>query len=166
VRRIESREIAGAAHPVRGDWARVELPAGRGRAIGSDPVAERPGFAAFLSGCEPHGVGVVLVENASRFARDLAVHLTGHALLRTRGIELVPVDAHHLRGWRRSLRKIAAELAALGISLLRGNPTTPAASATCSRLERVGGAYGAGLRGPEWRLEGATCGASSPRPCA
>jgi DNA invertase Pin-like site-specific DNA recombinase len=36
---------------------------------------------------------VVLVENASRFARDLAVQLSGHAHLRARGIELVPVDA-------------------------------------------------------------------------
>ena len=35
---------------------------------GADPVAERPGFAALLSYCEAHGVGVVLVENASRFA--------------------------------------------------------------------------------------------------
>jgi DNA invertase Pin-like site-specific DNA recombinase len=60
---------------------------------GADPVAERPGFAALLSYCETNGVGVVLVENASRFARDLAVQLTGHALLRARGIELVPVDA-------------------------------------------------------------------------
>jgi DNA invertase Pin-like site-specific DNA recombinase len=33
------------------------------------------------------------VENASRFARDPAVQLTGHALLRERGIELIPVDA-------------------------------------------------------------------------
>jgi DNA invertase Pin-like site-specific DNA recombinase len=60
---------------------------------GADPVAGRPGFAALLAYCEAHGVGVVLVENASRFARDLAVQLTGHALLRARGIELVPVDA-------------------------------------------------------------------------
>jgi DNA invertase Pin-like site-specific DNA recombinase len=60
---------------------------------GADPVASRPGFAALLSYCEDHSVGVVLVENASRFARDLAVQLTGHALLRDRGIELIPVDA-------------------------------------------------------------------------
>jgi len=32
-------------------------------------------------------------KNASRFARDLIVQLTGHALLRDRGIELIPVDA-------------------------------------------------------------------------
>lgn len=60
---------------------------------GADPVATRPGFASLLAYCEAHGVSVVLVENASRFARDLAVQLTGHALLQARGIELVPADA-------------------------------------------------------------------------
>jgi DNA invertase Pin-like site-specific DNA recombinase len=60
---------------------------------GADPVDTRAGFARLLSYCEAHGVAVVLVENASRFARDLAVQLTGHELLRARGIELVPVDA-------------------------------------------------------------------------
>jgi hypothetical protein len=33
------------------------------------------------------------VETASRFARDLAVQITGHELLKARGIELIPVDA-------------------------------------------------------------------------
>jgi DNA invertase Pin-like site-specific DNA recombinase len=60
---------------------------------GADPVDSRPGFVAMLDYCQAHDVGVVLVENASRFARDLAVQLTGHALLHARGIELVPVDA-------------------------------------------------------------------------
>src|SRR5262245_23545695 len=60
---------------------------------GADPVDTRPGFSNLLAYCEAHSIGVVLVENASRFARDLAVQLTGHALLRDRGIELVPVDA-------------------------------------------------------------------------
>jgi DNA invertase Pin-like site-specific DNA recombinase len=36
---------------------------------------------------------VVLVESAGRFARDLVVQLTGHALMMARGIELVPADA-------------------------------------------------------------------------
>jgi DNA invertase Pin-like site-specific DNA recombinase len=39
------------------------------------------------------GARVILVETAGRFARDLAVQLTGHDLLKARGIELVPVDA-------------------------------------------------------------------------
>jgi DNA invertase Pin-like site-specific DNA recombinase len=60
---------------------------------GADPVDTRPGLGDLLAYCEAHGVSVVLVENASRFARDLAVQLTGHALLRARGIELIPADA-------------------------------------------------------------------------
>lgn len=36
---------------------------------------------------------MILAENATRFCRDLAVQLAGHALLQDRGIELVPVDA-------------------------------------------------------------------------
>lgn len=60
---------------------------------GADPVDHRPGFRALLTYCEEHSVTVVLVESASRFARDLLVQLTGHALLKKLGIELVPVDA-------------------------------------------------------------------------
>jgi DNA invertase Pin-like site-specific DNA recombinase len=60
---------------------------------GADPVDTRPGFGDLLAYCEAHGIAVVLVENASRFARDLAVQLTGHALLQAKRIELVPVDA-------------------------------------------------------------------------
>ena len=60
---------------------------------GADPVDQRPGFICLLDRCAADDIGIVLVENASRFARDLAVQLTGHALLRARGIELVPVDA-------------------------------------------------------------------------
>jgi DNA invertase Pin-like site-specific DNA recombinase len=60
---------------------------------GADPVDSRAGFVALLAYCVAYNVAVVLVETASRFARDLAVQLTGHAVLRARGIELVPVDA-------------------------------------------------------------------------
>lgn len=60
---------------------------------GADPIGERPAFAELLEYCRENGVGVVLVETANRFARDLAVQLTGHALLRDRGIDLIAVDA-------------------------------------------------------------------------
>lgn len=60
---------------------------------GSDPIDTRPGFKALLERCDADGISVILVENASRFARDLAVQLTGHSMLRRMGIELVPVDA-------------------------------------------------------------------------
>jgi len=60
---------------------------------GADPIDERPQFAALLERCKTDGINIVLVENASRFARDLAIQLTGHKLMQKLGIELVPVDA-------------------------------------------------------------------------
>lgn len=60
---------------------------------GADPVMSRDGFADMLAYMLGNGARIVLVENASRFARDLAVQLVGHELLKGRGITLVPVDA-------------------------------------------------------------------------
>jgi DNA invertase Pin-like site-specific DNA recombinase len=60
---------------------------------GADAVDQRAGFVELLEYCAATGIGTILVENASRFARDLAVQLTGHAMLRARGIELISVDA-------------------------------------------------------------------------
>ena len=60
---------------------------------GADPVMDRPGFAEMLAYILGNGARIVLVENASRFARDLAVQIVGHDMLKSRGITLVPVDA-------------------------------------------------------------------------
>jgi DNA invertase Pin-like site-specific DNA recombinase len=60
---------------------------------GADPVAERPGFKAMLDRIASNGVRVILVESPDRFARDLAVQLTGHDYLRSLGVELVPTSA-------------------------------------------------------------------------
>lgn len=60
---------------------------------GADPIDTRPGFADLLNRIEGNGVRMILVEDASRFARDLTVQLTGHAHLQAMGIELVPVNA-------------------------------------------------------------------------
>jgi DNA invertase Pin-like site-specific DNA recombinase len=60
---------------------------------GADPIQDRPGFARLLSYITGNGARIILVENASRFARDLAVQIAGHDLLKDRGIELIPVDA-------------------------------------------------------------------------
>jgi DNA invertase Pin-like site-specific DNA recombinase len=60
---------------------------------GADPVMSRPGFAEMLTYMLGNGARIVLVENASRFARDLAVQLVGHDLLKSKGISLIPVDA-------------------------------------------------------------------------
>lgn len=60
---------------------------------GADPVDVRPGFTALLGRIEGNGVSAVLVEDASRFARDLIVQLTGHDRLKGMGVELVAVNA-------------------------------------------------------------------------
>ena len=60
---------------------------------GTDSVGDRPEFSRMLSFIAQEGVEMVLVENASRFARDLIVQLTGHAMLKKAGITLIPVDA-------------------------------------------------------------------------
>jgi len=57
---------------------------------GADQIQEREGFSKLLGELK---ADTILVENASRFARDLAVQLSGHAYLKEAGIELIPVDA-------------------------------------------------------------------------
>ncbi|MGY5811901.1 recombinase family protein [Rhizobium sp. LEGMi198b] len=60
---------------------------------GADPVTARPGFSAMLERLLSNGVRTILVETASRFARDLIVMETGHAMLKARGIDLIAVDS-------------------------------------------------------------------------
>jgi DNA invertase Pin-like site-specific DNA recombinase len=59
---------------------------------GADRLDERKGFTALLAGCAESGVRTILVENASRFARDLIVQETGHALLKGQGYSLIATD--------------------------------------------------------------------------
>jgi DNA invertase Pin-like site-specific DNA recombinase len=59
---------------------------------GADPIDTSPGFAAMLKRIEGNGVRTIIVETASRFARDLMVQEVGHAKLRERGIDLIAVD--------------------------------------------------------------------------
>jgi DNA invertase Pin-like site-specific DNA recombinase len=46
---------------------------------GADPIDTRPGFAAMLERIESNGARTIIVETASRFARDLMVQEVGHA---------------------------------------------------------------------------------------
>ena len=81
---------------------------------GADHVHEREGFARMLAhlaqtpsggaGAPPPAAGddtppaspekkYILVESPDRFARDLAVQLAGHDMLRAQGIDLIPTSA-------------------------------------------------------------------------
>lgn len=60
---------------------------------GADPVDQRPGFSEMLSRVVANGAKTILVESPDRFARDLAVQLAGHDMLKEQGIALIPASA-------------------------------------------------------------------------
>jgi DNA invertase Pin-like site-specific DNA recombinase len=60
---------------------------------GSDALDARPGFADALRRIASNGVRTIIVETASRFARDLIVAETGFRRLRDAGITLIAADA-------------------------------------------------------------------------
>ena len=60
---------------------------------GADPVDQRPGFAAMLEHIAGNGVRTIIVETASRFARDLIVQETGWQFLKDAGITLIAADS-------------------------------------------------------------------------
>ena len=55
-------------------------------------VETRPGFAAMMQRLLSNGVRTIVVETASRFARDIVVQETGYAMLKFRGITLIAAD--------------------------------------------------------------------------
>jgi len=60
---------------------------------GADPINARAGFRDMLAYMLGNGARTIIVENASRFARDLIVQETGYQALRAKGIELIAADA-------------------------------------------------------------------------
>jgi DNA invertase Pin-like site-specific DNA recombinase len=59
---------------------------------GSDPIETRPGFAALLNRIEANGVRVVLVEDASRFARHLMAQELGIGVLIKLGVRVLTAN--------------------------------------------------------------------------
>src|SRR6516164_1253989 len=59
---------------------------------GADPIESRPGFAALLNRIEGNGVRVVLVEDASRFARDLMAQELGIGVLIKLGVRVLTAN--------------------------------------------------------------------------
>jgi DNA invertase Pin-like site-specific DNA recombinase len=62
---------------------------------GADMLDQREGFTAMLSFARENGIGTIIVENATRFARDLIVQETGYAMLKAEGITLIAADSPH-----------------------------------------------------------------------
>jgi DNA invertase Pin-like site-specific DNA recombinase len=63
---------------------------------GADPIETRKGFAALLDKIEGNGVRVVIVEDASRFARELMTQELGILALINRGVRVLTANGDDL----------------------------------------------------------------------
>lgn len=82
---------------------------------GSDPIQGRPGFAALLDRIEENGVRTVIVEDASRFARQLMTQELGISLLIARKVRLLTSGGDDLTNsddpGRNMMRQVAGAFA-------------------------------------------------------
>jgi DNA invertase Pin-like site-specific DNA recombinase len=82
---------------------------------GADPIEGRRGFAELLDRVESNGVATVIVEDASRFARELVVQELGIALLAKRGVRLLTASGDDLTDsddlGRKMMRQVAGAFA-------------------------------------------------------
>ncbi len=63
---------------------------------GADPIESRPGFAALLNRITGNGVRVVLVEDVSRFARDLMAQELGIGVLNKLGVRVLTAGGDNM----------------------------------------------------------------------
>lgn len=84
---------------------------------GADPIEGRPGFSALLDKIEGNGVRNVIVEDASRFARDLVTQELGILSLVGRGVKVVTAGGDDLTEtqdpFKVAMRQIAGAFAQL-----------------------------------------------------
>src|SRR6266566_451915 len=78
---------------------------------GADPIESRPGFAALLDRIEGNGVRVVLVEDASRFARELMTQELGIIALVQRGVRVLTANGDDLTDSSDPSRKMMRQIA-------------------------------------------------------
>jgi DNA invertase Pin-like site-specific DNA recombinase len=78
---------------------------------GADPIETRPGFSALLDRIEGKGVRTVLVEDASRFARDLVMQELGIMALIKRGVRVLTAGRDDLTDSSDPSRKMMRQIA-------------------------------------------------------
>ena len=84
---------------------------------GADPIETRPGFNRLLDRIEGNGVRVVIIEDASRFARDLMAQELGILSLIKLGVRVVTSTGDELTStddpMKKAMRQIAGAFAEL-----------------------------------------------------
>jgi len=84
---------------------------------GADPIETRPGFLALLDRIEGNSVRTVLIEDASRFARELITQELGILSLIKRGVRVLTAAGDDLTAtddpFKKAMRQIAGAFAEL-----------------------------------------------------
>lgn len=78
---------------------------------GADSIESRPGFAALLDRIEGNGVRTVIVEDASRFARELMTQELGILALIQRGVRVLTANGDDLTDSSDPSRKMMRQIA-------------------------------------------------------
>jgi DNA invertase Pin-like site-specific DNA recombinase len=84
---------------------------------GADPIEVRPGFSALLDRIESNGVRTVIVEDPTRFARELITQELGIVALVARGVTVLTASGDDLTNttdpFKVAMRQIAGAFAQL-----------------------------------------------------
>jgi len=78
---------------------------------GADPIETRPGFASLLDRIEDNGVRTVIVEDASRFARELVTQELGIIALIKRSVRVLTASGDDLTDSSDPSRKMMSQIA-------------------------------------------------------
>ncbi len=137
---------------------------------GADPIETRPGFAALLDRIEGNGVRTVIVEDASRFARELMTQELGILALIQRGVRVLTANGDDLTDSsdpsRKMMRQIAGAFARVRKGAARGEAQGRARSQACTPRAGAKAARALPRSIPRWCRSPSDCaGASAAIPC-
>lgn len=105
---------------------------------GADTIEDRPGFAAILDRIDGNGVRTIIVEDASRFARDMRAHVLGIALLRQRGVTLMTTSGQNLTDDTDEMQEAMVSIAAAFATLEKKRLVRKLRAARDRKREKTG----------------------------
>lgn len=105
---------------------------------GSDPIETRPGFSALLDRIEQNGVRTVILEDASRLARDLIVQELGLLALIKRGVRVLTSTGDDLTATDDPLKKAMRQITGAFVELERARLVSKLKVARERRKAQVG----------------------------
>jgi DNA invertase Pin-like site-specific DNA recombinase len=105
----------------------------------ADPIVERRGFGELLDRIEGNGVRVVIVEDASRFARDLITQELGILALIKRGVRVLTANGDDLTDDSDPARKMMRQVAGAFCGYEKARIVAKLKAARDRKRERTGG---------------------------